>query len=45
MATELTGDISGWEHCDLVEAARIASAIRAVKAGDAVITEISESEL
>jgi hypothetical protein len=38
------GGISGWQQ-NLGEAGRIARAIKAVKGGTAVITEISESEL
>jgi hypothetical protein len=38
------GDISGWQQ-NLSEAARISSALRAVKEGEAAIAEVSASDL
>lgn len=40
----MTAGDSGWRQ-NLGEAARVSSALRAVKAGEAAITEISESDL
>jgi transcriptional regulator with XRE-family HTH domain len=45
LSTGIDDNFPGWQQQNLREAARTESALRAVKAGDAVITESSESEL